>query len=331
MRFLKFIGWVFFPYIMLPFQWKKIGTVGKVLGTVWALIGLLSGIGNAVGEKKSVQTAAVQEIQSAETKNSAVKQEGATLGAAVSNAQASVTQPAQASVTASQLAPSSTVRIKAKVLEVTDGDTIKVDLNGKETAIRFLLVDTPETKHPQYGEQPFGKEASNFTKELLSGQTVELEQDVNSGPDKYGRLLYYIYVDGKSVQEQLLEKGLARVAYIYAPNVKYVDQYRAIQEKAQKAGVGIWSVENYAMEDGYHPEVIKKSEPAPTKVQPVVSKPKEKPQPAPTPEPTPQPVQDVHYANCSAAKAAGAAPLYRGDPGYRAKLDRDNDGVACEK
>ncbi|GAB4586284.1 excalibur calcium-binding domain-containing protein [Nocardia sp. IFM 10818] len=37
-----------------------------------------------------------------------------------------------------------------------------------------------------------------------------------------------------------------------------------------------------------------------------------------------------YYANCSEAKAAGAAPIYRGEPGYRAKLDRDNDGIACE-
>jgi hypothetical protein len=38
----------------------------------------------------------------------------------------------------------------------------------------------------------------------------------------------------------------------------------------------------------------------------------------------------VYYANCSAAKAAGAAPLYRGQPGYRLALDRDKDGIACE-
>ena len=36
------------------------------------------------------------------------------------------------------------------------------------------------------------------------------------------------------------------------------------------------------------------------------------------------------YANCSEAKAAGAAPLSRGEPGYSSKLDRDGDGVACE-
>lgn len=39
----------------------------------------------------------------------------------------------------------------------------------------------------------------------------------------------------------------------------------------------------------------------------------------------------AYYANCAAAKRAGTAPLHRGGPGYRAGLDRDSDGVACEK
>ena len=38
----------------------------------------------------------------------------------------------------------------------------------------------------------------------------------------------------------------------------------------------------------------------------------------------------AYYANCSEARAAGAAPLYAGDPGYRGALDRDKDSVACE-
>jgi len=38
----------------------------------------------------------------------------------------------------------------------------------------------------------------------------------------------------------------------------------------------------------------------------------------------------TYYANCAAARAAGAAPLKRGEPGYASHLDRDNDGVACE-
>ncbi|MFD7336744.1 excalibur calcium-binding domain-containing protein [Streptomyces violascens] len=39
----------------------------------------------------------------------------------------------------------------------------------------------------------------------------------------------------------------------------------------------------------------------------------------------------VYYKNCAAVRAAGAAPLHRGDPGYAAHLDRDGDGIACEK
>jgi hypothetical protein len=41
-------------------------------------------------------------------------------------------------------------------------------------------------------------------------------------------------------------------------------------------------------------------------------------------------VKSVSYANCDAVRAAGAAPLYRGQPGYSSKLDRDGDGIACE-
>lgn len=49
----------------------------------------------------------------------------------------------------------------------------------------------------------------------------------------------------------------------------------------------------------------------------------------PAPEPAP-PAPEAYYANCTEARAAGAAPLHVGDPGYRPKLDRDNDGIACE-
>jgi beta-lactam-binding protein with PASTA domain len=53
-------------------------------------------------------------------------------------------------------------------------------------------------------------------------------------------------------------------------------------------------------------------------------------QPAPAAPVAPAPAA-VSYANCTAVKAAGAAPLYAGQPGYSTSLDRDRDGVACEK
>ena len=54
-------------------------------------------------------------------------------------------------------------------------------------------------------------------------------------------------------------------------------------------------------------------------------------QPAPQPAPAPAPAAGViYYANCTAVRAAGAAPIHRGDPGYASKLDRDGDGIGCE-
>lgn len=56
-----------------------------------------------------------------------------------------------------------------------------------------------------------------------------------------------------------------------------------------------------------------------------------KAKPAPKPKPKPKSSQGGwSYANCTAARAAGAAPVYRGDPGYGSHLDADNDGVGCE-
>jgi hypothetical protein len=58
------------------------------------------------------------------------------------------------------------------------------------------------------------------------------------------------------------------------------------------------------------------------------------PQPAPAAFPHPSPLRPpagaVYYANCTAVRAAGVAPIMRGGPGYSSKLDRDGDGIACE-
>lgn len=138
-----------------------------------------------------------------------------------------------------------------EVTKVVDGDTFKINYEGHEETIRLLLIDTPETVHPQKPVQPFGKEASNFMKKKLSGKQVELELDV-SERDKYGRILAYAYdTEGNMLNELLLEKGLARVAYIFPPNTKYVDRFQKVQREAQKREVGIWSLENYVTEEGF--------------------------------------------------------------------------------
>jgi micrococcal nuclease len=150
--------------------------------------------------------------------------------------------------------------VPAKVVKVVDGDTLQAIYEKKVTTIRVLLIDTPETHHPRLGVQPFGPEASQHARDLLQGKTVHLEVAVNGGRDKYNRLLAYVYVDGKSFAEEQLSRGLARVAYVYPPNTKYVDQYRQVEAQARSKHLGIWSVPDYARSDGYHPEVVKGTE-----------------------------------------------------------------------
>ena len=176
----------------------------------------------------------------------------------------------------------------------------------------MVLVDTPETVHPGKPKQPFGSEASAFAKETLEGKKVRLESDV-SGRDRYGRILAYVYINDRMFNEMLLEKGLARVA-VYPPDVKYVDRFRELQQKARKAKLGIWSIEDYASDNGYDDSKAPKTEADGT----------------PSEEPKRSPKEEVYYGKCADVQAAGKAPLHRGDPGYRSGLDRDGDGIACE-
>ncbi|MEK3882440.1 excalibur calcium-binding domain-containing protein [Paenibacillus sp. PL2-23] len=73
------------------------------------------------------------------------------------------------------------------------------------------------------------------------------------------------------------------------------------------------------------------NEPAKAPTAKPTAKPTVKPTAEPTTIPTREPVADVYYKNCTAVRAAGADPIYVGDPGYAKHLDRDGDGVGCEK
>jgi len=137
--------------------------------------------------------------------------------------------------------------IPAHVVRVVDGDTFEAIIDGREETVRLILVDTPETVHPSKPVEPFGPEASQYAKETLEGKDVRLELDV-SERDQYGRVLAYVWIGDRMFNEMLLEKGLARVA-VFPPNVKYVDRFREIEKEAKRKGIGIWSVENYAVEE----------------------------------------------------------------------------------
>lgn len=120
---------------------------------------------------------------------------------------------------------------KTIVTRIVDGDTIEINYEGKTESVRLLLVDTPETKHPNLPVQPFGPEASEFAEKTLAGKTVQVEFD---GPkrDKYDRLLAYLWIDGKNFNKMLLENGLARYAYVYDPPYKYQETMK--QRKAEQ-------------------------------------------------------------------------------------------------
>ncbi|MFB5660454.1 thermonuclease family protein [Alteribacillus sp. HJP-4] len=146
--------------------------------------------------------------------------------------------------------------IPAEVTEVVDGDTIKVTMNGEEETIRLLLIDTPETVHPDEPVQPYGPEASAYVKERLpAGEAVEIEVDTTTR-DHYDRFLAYVWHDGDMLNESLIEEGFARVAYVYEPNTRHEQAFRDIEKEAKEEDKGIWSEEGYVTEDGFREEYI---------------------------------------------------------------------------
>lgn len=125
-----------------------------------------------------------------------------------------------------------------------DGDTIRVLIDGKKTTVRFLAVDTPETKHPKKGVEPYGKEASDYTcNRVKDAKKLEIEYDKGSSKtDKYERALGWIFVDDSLLQKELVEKGYAKVAYLYGKYM-YTEELQKEEEKAKEAKLGVWSDE----------------------------------------------------------------------------------------
>ncbi len=127
-----------------------------------------------------------------------------------------------------------------KVVDIVDGDTIIVSVNGKEETVRLLGVDTPETKDPRKSVQCFGRAASAFTKLKLSGKAIRLFPDpLEQDRDKYGRLLRYIYLaDGTNFNEELVARGFA-FAYERFPTAR-MDQLKLWEKDAREHRRGLW-------------------------------------------------------------------------------------------
>jgi micrococcal nuclease len=135
----------------------------------------------------------------------------------------------------------------ATVVEVVDGDTVRVRFAGrsrssKPESVRLIGIDTPETHGPGGLRECFGKEASARTARLLpEGAEVRLERDVEAR-DRYARLLAYVYRkrDGLFVNLALARDGFAASLSI-PPNIAHAADFAAAVAEARTAGRGLWS------------------------------------------------------------------------------------------
>jgi endonuclease YncB( thermonuclease family) len=121
---------------------------------------------------------------------------------------------------------------KAMVVQVIDGDTVTLD-NGLN--LRLVGVDAPGQ-----GED-FYEEATSYTAKFCQAKTVQLEYDQDQ-TDPYGRLLAYVWDEGKMLNLELVKKGFAKVV-TYEKNKKLIheDELLAAEVEAKKEKKGIWS------------------------------------------------------------------------------------------
>ena len=139
----------------------------------------------------------------------------------------------------------------APVEQVVDGDTIVVRSDLGPRIVRLIGIDTPEVRHPEKGREPFGPEASAFTRRLLPPGTrvwVELDLEIE---DAYGRLLAYVYrpdpagrwrIDGRPasmVNLEIARAGMARALSI-EPNRLYEDLFESAVSEARTEGRGMF-------------------------------------------------------------------------------------------
>jgi micrococcal nuclease len=155
------------------------------------------------------------------------------------------------------------------VTRIVDGDTIYVRLSsGAEEKVRFIGVDTPETRHASKPVESYGPEAEAYTRAQLDGKQVWLELDVQER-DRYGRILAYVWLSppsqiddweirDKMFNARLLLDGYAQLA-TYPPNVKYVDHFRKYQAEARDGNKGLWGIQETST-----PVTAPAQQPAPT-------------------------------------------------------------------
>jgi micrococcal nuclease len=210
----------------------------------------------------------------------------------------------------------------ARVVSVVDGDTIKVAAGGREETVRLIGVNTPETVAPNRPVQCYGPEATEFLTRLLADAEVRLVPDpTQDSRDRYGRLLSYVYKSDELVNRSIVASGSGR-EYTYRTPYQQRDSFRAAQEEARSSGRGLWGP---TCAGGTSASPTPTPTPTPSAVERVPNADLDLPDDVPDPDGS-----AVYFRSCAQARAAGAAPIRRGQPGYRSGLDGDGDGTACD-
>jgi micrococcal nuclease len=138
--------------------------------------------------------------------------------------------------------PSQTEAVRVK--RVVDGDTLLLDSGVR---VRLLGIDTPETKKPDHPVEPFGPEASEFTRKMVEGKMVNLEYD-RERLDQFGRTLAYVYIDGRMLNEALIEAGLTRAEVKFHFRNDRKKRFKELEQDAREHHRGIWSTEGRQIE-----------------------------------------------------------------------------------
>ena len=116
---------------------------------------------------------------------------------------------------------------QAKVIAISDGDTLKVLKNNKQVTIRLEAIDAPESK------QAFGTKSKNALADLVYGKVVTVKR---TGEDKYGRTLAFLMVGNESVNTKMIQNGMAWHFKKYNQDIELAN----FEEEARKTRTGLW-------------------------------------------------------------------------------------------
>jgi micrococcal nuclease len=126
-----------------------------------------------------------------------------------------------------------------QVIEVIDGNTIRVNLGERAETVRYIGINVKESTQPIKGPAPRGREAAEANRQLVKHQQVRLELDTQER-DRDGRLLAYVYVADTMINAELVRLGSAETMTIQ-PNVRHRDLFVSLEQEARDDRRGLWA------------------------------------------------------------------------------------------